>query len=59
MNTGDKLEIIQHYGGLITINFVSSDGKTRKPFMVGDAAEALKYLLLDDVGRERIDVQIK
>ncbi len=35
--------------------FVSADNKNYKTFTLGNATEALKYLLLDDVGRERKD----
>ena len=55
MKPGDKLIIVKHFGGLVTINFNSEDKKTRKVFTIGDALEALKYLLLDEEGRKRKD----
>ena len=37
--------------------FVSGDYLTHKNFSVGDAVEALKYLLLDEEGRKAKDAQ--
>ena len=52
MKTGDKLQVIQDDNGVTIIYFVSHDNKKYKTFTVGDAAEALKYLLLDEEGRK-------
>ena len=55
MKHGDKLEILQFYGGGTMLIFVAGDGQSSKTFSLGDATEALKYLLLDDIGRNRKD----
>ncbi len=57
MKTGDKLQVVQDDEGKTILYFVAADNKTHKKFTLGDAAEALKYLLLDEVGRERIKTQ--
>ena len=58
MKIGDKLQVVQNYGGEPMLYFVSGDYLSHKNFRVGDAAEALKYLLLDDAGRKRKDLKL-
>ena len=53
MYAGGKLQIVQDDDGIFKLYFVSGDNKRHKTFTMGDAAEALKYLLLDNVENER------
>ena len=53
MYAGGKLQIVQDDDGIFKLYFVSGDNKCHKIFTMGDAVEALNYLLFDDVGRER------
>ena len=55
MKIGDKLQVVQNYGGKAMLYFVSNDNKSHKTFTLGDAVEALKYLLWDEEGRKRKD----
>lgn len=57
MKTGDRLQVVKHFDGSTTINFCAEDKKLHKVFTVGDAVEALKYLLLSDEGRKAKDEQ--
>lgn len=52
MKTGDKLHVVQDDDGKTILYFTSFDNKSRKAFTLGDAVEALKYLLLDEEGRK-------
>mgnify|MGYP001595317869 CR=1 FL=1 len=55
MKLGDKLQVVQNYGGEPMLCFVTGDYLTHRNFSVGDAPEALKYLLLDEEGRKAKD----
>ena len=47
MYAGGKLQIVQDDDGIFKLYFVSGDNKCHKIFTMGDAVEALRYLLLD------------
>lgn len=53
MKTGDKLQVVQDDKGVTILHFVAANNSSTRNFSLGDALEALKYLLLDDVGRAR------
>ena len=54
MKTGDSLQVVQDGVG-IRLYFVEEGNKSNRIFRLGDAVEALKYLLLDEEGRKRKD----
>ena len=57
MKIGDKLQVVQDDNGKTILYFVSADNKSHKNFSIGDAVEAIKYLLWDEEGRKAKDAQ--
>lgn len=51
MKNGDRLLVVQNGEKPLTLRVIPVDGESRT-FCIGNAVEALKYLLLDEEGRK-------